>query len=93
MSISLKVVRSAFVFWASLSLREIVYRILLILTRVSTRVPLISFGADFAVCEATEPPCGGLLGAELTGATGAAGVGAALGVSAAFGASLAGVGA
>ena len=54
---------------------------------------MISFGAVLAVCEATEPPCGGLIGAELVGAAEAAGVDAVWVGAAAFGASLAGVGA
>lgn len=56
MSISLKVVRRAFVFWDSLSLREMVWRILLILTLVSVLVPLMSVGAFFALVEEVEDP-------------------------------------
>merc|ERR1719471_1226768 len=87
MSISLNVVRRALVFWDSFRRRAIVWRILLILTRVSTRAPVISVGAFFAVCEVVEPPWG-CCGAALLGGAGAAlGSGAAAG----FGCSGAGV--
>ena len=53
-SISLKVVREAAVFYDSFSLLEIVWRILLITTLVSVLVPVISVGAFFDVVELVE---------------------------------------
>ncbi len=43
-------------FWDSLSLREMVWRILLILTLVSVLVPLMSVGAFLALVEEVEDP-------------------------------------
>lgn len=90
MSISLKVVRRAFVFCDSFSLRAMVWRILLILTLVSVLVPLISEGAFFAVVEVVEAPddfCG-----AACGVAGAGLGGSALGVGGVYGAAWAGAG-
>lgn len=73
-SISLKVVSRAFSFCDCLSLRAIVWRILLILTLVSYLVPLISVGAFLAVTEVVEE-LPAYCGAAWVGAAGAAGAG------------------
>jgi len=60
MSISLKVVSIAFVFWASFNLSAILNLILFIATLVSVLVPWIEPGAYLAVVDCTElPPDGG----------------------------------
>ena len=76
-------------FWASFKRLEIVYRIRLILTRVSILWPVISVGAFLADWEPVdEAPAAGV-GAGPLGAAGAAGAGvggaAALGAAAGVG--------
>ena len=69
MSISLKVVNMALVFWASFNLSAILNLILFIGTLVSDLDPVMLVGAFFAVVEVTAlPPEGG-------GVDGAAGFG------------------
>jgi len=82
MSISLKVVSIAFVFWASFNLSAILSLILFIATLVSDLEPAIVTGAFLAVVDETEdPPDGGLAPAGGEGGVGV-GVGAYLGGSA-----------
>jgi hypothetical protein len=71
MSISLKVVNEAFVFWDSFKRRAMVWRILFIATLVSRRDPVISDGAFFEITLVK------------LGELDATGVGAAVGVAAA----------
>jgi len=92
MSISLKVVSMAFVFWASFNLSAILSLILFIGTLVSDLEPFMEVGAFLAVVEVTPlpPEGGGVEGAEEAAGFGGAYLGASaagVGVASAFGAS------
>ena len=76
MSISLKVVKLALVFWDSFRRLAMVCLILFILTRVSNLVPVISEGAFLAVVEPVGEPeaAGAVFGAAWGAGLGGAGV-------------------
>ena len=85
MSISLKVVRLALVFWDSLRRRAMVCRILFMGTRVSNLAPVISEGAFLLETELTPAVDEGdedVVGVGAAGATGVAAFGIGVGSAA-----------